>query len=78
MDGWWWAWQGGGVRSSLLPLIIYVTKSSLPRLTINYYSGPEGAKVKVPPLFFVIIICVFRAPNFLRGYKAQTRIEPEY
>ena len=26
----------------------------------NNYSGPEGARVKVPPLFFVIIIfCVF-------------------
>ena len=42
----------------------------------NYYSGPEGARVKVSPLFFVIIIsCVL---NFLRGYKAQTRIEPGY
>ena len=45
---------------------------------ISYYSGPEGARVKVSPLFFVIIICVFRAPNFLRGYKAQTRIELGY
>ena len=23
-----------------------------------YYSGPEGARVKVLPLFFVIVICV--------------------
>ena len=45
------------------------------------YSGPEGARVKASPLFFVIIIiiiCVFCAPNFLRGYKAQTWIEPGY
>ena len=32
------------------------------------YSGPEGVRVKVPPLFFVI--CVFRVLNFLLGYKA--------
>ena len=32
------------------------------------YSGPEGARVKVSPLFFVI--CIFRVPNFLRGYTA--------
>ena len=40
--------------------------------------GRKAPRVKVSPLFFVIIICVFRAPNFLRGYKAQTRIEPGY
>ena len=35
------------------------------------YSGPEGARVKVPPLFFVIIIiCSFWVLNFLLGYKA--------
>ena len=37
------------------------------------YSGPEGARVKVPPLFFVIIIiiiCVFCVLIFLLGYKA--------
>ena len=37
------------------------------------YSGPEGARVKVPPLFFVIIIiiiCSFCVLNFLLGYKA--------
>ena len=54
-------------------------------IKLTCYSGPEGALVKVPPLFFVIIIIfiiiitfVFCAPNFLRGYKAQTRIEPGY
>ena len=41
------------------------------------YSEPEGARVKVPPLFFVIIIiiiiiiiCVFCVLIFLLGYKA--------
>ena len=32
-----------------------------------FYSGLEGAQVKVPPLFFVIICAVL---NFLLGYKA--------
>ena len=51
-------------------------------VSLDIYSGPEGARVKVPTLFFVIIIiviiCVFCAPNFPRGYKAQIRIEPGY
>ena len=76
-----------------------MTYISLFKLCLCNYSGPEGARVKVPPLFFVIIItiiiiiiivfiiiiiiiiiiiCVFCAPNFLCGYKAQTRIEPGY
>ena len=72
-----------------------MTYISLLKLCLCNYSGPEGARVKVPPLFFVIIIiiiiiiiniiviifiiiCVFCAPNFLCGYKAQTRIEPGY
>ena len=37
-------------------------------ITRNNYLGPEGARVKVPPLFFVIIIC--GVLNFLLGYKA--------
>ena len=37
---------------------------------VHNYSGPEGARVKVPPLFFVIIICVFCVLDFLLGYKA--------
>ena len=36
----------------------------------HHYSGQEGARVKVPPLFFIIIICVFCVLNFLLGYKA--------
>ena len=38
-----------------------------------YYSGPEGARVKVSPPFFVI--CIFRVLNFLLGYKALTRLQ---
>ena len=37
----------------------------------SYFSGPEGARVKVSPLFFRIICGVL---NFLSGYKAKTRI----
>ena len=34
------------------------------------YSGPEGARVKVPPRFFVIIIIIICGVlNFLLGYK---------
>ena len=35
-----------------------------------FYSGPEGARVKAPLLFFVIIICGFCVLNFLLDYKA--------
>ena len=34
-----------------------------------YYSVPEGARVKVPPLL-IVIICVFCVLNFLLDYKA--------
>ena len=37
----------------------------------TFYSGPEGARVKVSTLFFLII---YRVLNFLSGYKAETRI----
>ena len=36
-------------------------------IVIDNYSGPEGARVKVSPLFFLIIFGVL---NFLNGYKA--------
>ena len=26
-----------------------------PSVPVNYYSGPEGARVKAPPLFFLIM-----------------------
>ena len=36
-------------------------------VNIDNYSGPEGARVKVSPLFFFFILGVL---NFLNGYKA--------
>ena len=45
--------------------------SNFPPFFPIFYSGPEGARVKVSPLFFVIIIFfVFCVLNFLHGYKA--------
>ena len=35
---------------------------------LNIYSGPEGAQVKVPPLFFIICGVL----KFLLGYKAKS------
>ena len=65
-----------GIVTAILPRSV---KGKDKHVGTDFYSGPEGARVKVSPMFFVIIIiiiCVFCAPNFLCGYKAQTRIEP--